>query len=125
LPTNYLLLCALTLVVLLFCELAATTGRTPIWGVAGVFAGLAALTNFYGWVTFGFAAIAAIVWLRSWDRLRALAVFGATAMVVASPWLIRNWLLLGDPLYPLASPPFHAVGLAQPLWDASKAEIVQ
>jgi hypothetical protein len=122
--TNYVLLTCLTVLVLLFCELAATSGQLTPWIAGGVAAGLAILTNFYGWVTVGFALIAALIWLRSWERIRALAIFGLVASLVAAPWLVRNWVQLGDPVYPLGSPLFHSVGLLQPLWDATKGEIV-
>ncbi len=124
-PTNYLLLAALTLLVLLFCELGATSGRTLPWASAGAFAGLAILTNFYGLLTLGFAALAALVWRRSWRGVQAVAIFGVVAGVVSAPWLIRNWVRLGDPLYPLGSPIFHGIGLIQPLWSAAQAEIRQ
>jgi hypothetical protein len=120
-----MLLAALTVVVLMFCELAATSGRLSAWVAAGVFAGFAILTNFYGWFTLGFAVLAAVIWLRSWHGLRMLAISTVVAGVVAAPWLIRNLVRLGDPVYPIGSPIFHGFGLVQPLWNAAQAEIRQ
>jgi hypothetical protein len=45
--------------------------------------------------------------------LRALAVFSLVAVAAAAPWLVKNWILLGAPLYP-----FFAEGMLQP-WLAS------
>ncbi len=121
--TNYILLAALSLLVLMFSELAASSDRWPAWVAAGVFAGLAILTNFYGWVTLGFGILAMFIWMRSRRGVRSVALFVVVAGIVAAPWLIRNWVRLGDPIYPLADGIFHGAGLVQPLWGATQAEI--
>lgn len=36
---------------------------------------------------------------------RALFAFGAVALAAALPWLAKNWLLMGSPLYPFFSDP--------------------
>lgn len=74
--------------------------------LAGVLAGLALGTKYLG------AGIVASLglWLLWHQRRRALreiiidgAVLGGTALLVASPWYIKNWIWLGDPVYPILS----------------------
>jgi len=55
----------------------------------------------------------ALVWAAVFRR-------GLTAVALpAVPWLVRDWLLTGDPVYPLASPrPFHGL-----FWDQGSRRI--
>jgi hypothetical protein len=122
-PTDYMLLAALTLLALILCQLAATSGSFRGWTAAGVVAGLAMLAHFYGWLTLGFGLVAVIIWQRSWRGVLGLAIFGMAALLTASPWLIRNLALLHDPVYPLGAPLFHGMGLIQPLWQATQDEV--
>jgi 4-amino-4-deoxy-L-arabinose transferase-like glycosyltransferase len=121
--TNYILLAVLTVLVLLFCELGATSMRWTAWAAAGLFAGLAVLTNFYGWVTCIFPILAVLIWHRSWRGVYRLGLFTVVAACVAAPWLFRNWHELGDPIYPLADHIFHGAGLVQPFWSATESDI--
>ncbi len=68
--------------------------------LAGLSGSLGALSREYGWM---WIAIGAVV--LAWQRKgwAALAVFAATAAVVAAPWYVRTWLLTGDPFYPLGA----------------------
>jgi hypothetical protein len=34
-------------------------------------------------------------------RIKAFVTFGIIAMLVVSPWLVKNWVLTGNPVYPL------------------------
>jgi 4-amino-4-deoxy-L-arabinose transferase-like glycosyltransferase len=124
-PTSYMLLSALTLTVLLLAYLAATHGKATLWLMAGIVAGLAMLTHFYGWLVLAFGLTAVLLWQRSRKGALQLALFVGVAFLVASPWLIRNLIRLHDPVYPLGSPIFHGIGLSQPLWGAAQAEIRQ
>ena len=40
--------------------------------------------------------------LKAW--LKAMMVYCGAAIAVASPWLLRNWLATGNPIYPLLFP---------------------
>ncbi len=91
---------------LMFYTLAALTlvisyrekGRTSDAALAGVFAGMALGEKF----TAAFVALA-LVLLIARPRRTALwpsAVFVICAAIVASPWYIRNWIFLGNPIYP-------------------------
>jgi hypothetical protein len=35
-------------------------------------------------------------------RITAILFFSLTAVIIASPWYFRNWLIMGNPLYPFA-----------------------
>ncbi len=86
-----------------------------------VFAGLMtgmALSNKYLAVS-GAALI--VVWLL-WDSRRTrftqtikrVTIFGAVALAIASPWYLKNWLLSGNPIYPLV--------FGGPGWDRSRLD---
>jgi 4-amino-4-deoxy-L-arabinose transferase-like glycosyltransferase len=48
---------------------------------------------------------------RGWRRVFADSVFfGAAASLVVTPWLIKNWIMLGNPVYPFVFEGVH--------WDA-------
>ena len=119
--TGYALLGALLVAVVILVDLAADRDGLGPWAGAGAVAGLAILSHFYGVVAL-LAAVAALATRRP-VRWKGAAVFAGIAIVAASPWLGRNLLLLGDPFYPLGTPPFSGKGLVEPLWSASKAGI--
>lgn len=77
--------------------------RDVSWLVAsGLMAGLAFGTKFTGGVVG--AGLALLVWLGAAGtpraRVRPTAVFGAAAFLAVSPWLLKNLILTGNPLYP-------------------------
>ncbi len=120
-PTGYVLLAALLLGVVILADGAAQTGATGAWVGVGAVAGLAMLSQFYGFIALPIGIVAALAFRRR--RGLAIVAFVATAMVVAGPWLVRNLVELGDPIYPLGAPFFHGRGLIEPIWEASKDEI--
>jgi hypothetical protein len=80
--------------------------RTSEWAVFGVFCGLAMATKYTGLM-----ATAALIFCALLGQILArgakwtqVVKFGAVAMLtsslVASPYYIRNWILLGCPIYP-------------------------
>ncbi len=74
--------------------------------LAGAFAGLAFSTK-YTAGALGIAALAALAW-HSWKRRSAfmptLLQFGLAAAIFALPWLIKNWVMTGNPVYPFFFP---------------------
>lgn len=75
----------------------------PTWrraALLGVTAGLAYLVNFQSIILLPAGLLLCAVQVRPWRfmALHAGAYLG-TAVLVASPWLVRNALLFGDPLY--------------------------
>ena len=79
--------------------------------MAGLAASVGALSREFGWITVLGGALA-----LAWRRLgpRALALFGAVVLAVALPWYLRNWVLAGNPVYPLRLAGFAV----NPVYDA-------
>jgi hypothetical protein len=69
--------------------------------LSGAFAGLSAGTKYTGIM---FACLCCLLYAcrqgfhQPW---RKLAVFPAGAILIACPWYIRNWVVLGSPIYPI------------------------
>ncbi len=75
--------------------------RNQLW-LAGAFAGLAFSTKYTAGVL-GLVSLGALAW-HCWRRktayLPALIQFGLAAAVFALPWLVKNLINTGNPLYP-------------------------
>ncbi len=91
------------------------TSRNRFWGLAGLLAGGAFVCKYPGLVSavvpFGLLSIAAS------RRARTLApsfAFAAGCALATSPWLIKNLIDTGNPVYPLAYRLFGGVP-----WDAA------
>jgi 4-amino-4-deoxy-L-arabinose transferase-like glycosyltransferase len=121
-PTNYILLAPLLLASAIAADSAAVGGGSVRWAVAGAVGGLAILANVYGLVVLPIGVAAAMIRGRS-RRFRGVLIFVGVALLVASPWLLRNFVSLRDPFYPLGTPPFVGKGLADPLWSSAKDAI--
>lgn len=124
--TYYALATALGLlaVVLATESLEQSPRHIARWLVTGVVLGLALLTSFYGWFAVAGVVVVLIARRVPWrTRLRDVVVLAVPAFLVAGPWLIRNWVELGDPVYPITLPLFHARGLSGPLWRAAQSEL--
>lgn len=93
--------------------------QSPRWGaVAGALAGCAFCCKYTGAVT-TLAPVAVILLFDAWKRRRWSAVVwaGVGVAVVAGPWLVRNAVWTGNPVYPLAANVFPS-----PYWSAEQAE---
>jgi hypothetical protein len=121
--TGYLLLTSIWLAAFVLCDIAARTGRVLPWAAAGVLVGVAVLTHFYGLPALAIGPFSLVLARRSSRNLIGVGLQLLIAGVVASPWLLRNAIVVHDPLYPLSLPPFHPIGLIEPMWSASQAEI--
>lgn len=70
------------------------------------------LSSFFGWPVLTattFFAVGLGGGERSWRRaFGAAALFGGIAFLVFSPWIIRNWIVLGNPAQPLFRVPAGA-----------------
>lgn len=90
--------------------------------LAGAMAGLALGTKYLVW---GFVFGPAVFWLAAEAvflkprrrGVRALALFAAAALAVASPWLVRNLAWTGNPVHPLLTSLFGP----GPHWTAGQA----
>lgn len=101
---------------------------------AGVSGGIALDTKYTA--AYALAALGALVVLRgvarqvhggpvvarAWAALRPAVVFAATAGVIGSPWLLRNLIVAGDPLFPYHLGPLFPGG---PGWDAGRTAYMQ
>jgi hypothetical protein len=85
--------------VALFLTLDARAKKSVrTFALAGIFAGLAMGEKY----TAAFVALALVALIVRPQRAtwRAAFVFSISAGIVAAPWLIRNWIFVGNPVYP-------------------------
>jgi hypothetical protein len=77
--------------------------------LAGAFAGLAGGSKFTGLIAAALAAVAAfaIAWPDVRRGVQRMLGVGGIALLVASPWYLRNLALTGNPIYPLLNKWFH------------------
>jgi hypothetical protein len=68
------------------------------WRLAGLAAGVAALSRDYG-LAVPVLGVAYMAWRRR--PVRELVGFGALVAAIAAPWYARNWVRTGNPLYNL------------------------
>ena len=92
--------------VLAAIRIGADAERKRDWTIFGIFCGLAMGTKYTGLLAFP-AILLCVVWLRArlgtkgWrQNCQAVMVAIGVACVVAGPYYIRNWILLGCPIYP-------------------------
>jgi len=92
------------------------------WGLlalAGVLMGFALGTKY---MALGGAGVLGLVilWQSRRDGWRVIvrnaAVYGLTALLVGSPWYLKNWLWTGNPVYPFLISPGGDVGERVALW---------
>lgn len=71
-------------------------------GWAGLAAGLAASTKYFGLLAVAALGAATALGIRAGSRARlaAAALFALAAAAVALPWYVKNALVTGDPFYP-------------------------
>lgn len=70
--------------------------------LAGVFAGFAAGTKYFGLPAIVFIALLIVIFQagKIGTRLRHAVIFTVLSAVAGGAWYVRNWIVLGDPLYP-------------------------
>jgi hypothetical protein len=103
--------------VLAAIRIGADAERKRDWAIFGIFCGLAMGTKYTGILAFP-ALLLCVVWLRArlgakgWrENWKAVVVAISVACVVAGPYYMRNWILLGCPIYP---PPPGFVHICSP-----------
>ncbi|MBI5029615.1 MAG: glycosyltransferase family 39 protein [Chloroflexi bacterium] len=101
-----------TLTALMLAWRANSSKQLGDFALAGIFAGLAMGEKY----TAVFVPLVLLVLIFRLDgrAIVAMIVFGVSAAVVASPWLIRNWIFVGNPVYPFV---WGGVN-----WDSFRAE---
>jgi len=75
------------------------------YALAGIFAGLAMGSKYTAIIAFLLIAVCVFLTIlrnagRRREKIRGLLVFFCSSAVLASPWYLRNWLVLGSPIYP-------------------------
>jgi hypothetical protein len=70
-------------------------------------AGLALGTKYYA----GLLAVAIVARLAWRDRLKSAVLFAAVAGALFAPWLVKNWLCVGNPVFPFLYRIFPATSL--------------
>lgn len=113
--------------------------RNDRWLIAGgILSGLALGTNYYAGFT-GIALAAGITIVSRKDGLGKLALrlvsYGVTVLLLASPWLVKNYVYVGNPVAPVLNPLFglpslelnvhtrSIPGLVTILWDMATGYI--
>jgi len=99
-----------------FVLLAVAFAWRGAWTPAGLFAGLALSTKYLSVLNLAWLPLLMTAGRRRAQFLRLAGLAGA----VTSPWLVKAWLLTGDPAYPVASGflPWLVDG-----WDARNARV--
>lgn len=110
----------ITAAVLCFLRWEAEPGRGLSWLVlSGVFAGLGVGTKYYAGICP--AALAILLLFHRAPRrpaLKPIAAFAGAAVLAGSPWLIKNWAMLGNPFFPFLYDRLPHRGIA---WGAENA----
>ena len=88
--------------------------RNLVW-LSALCAGAAVATK---WTAIPVVLLPLAILLVFRREFRLLPAFGLLAMAVVAPWLVKNWLLAGDPVYPL----FHQ-WFSNSHWTASQAAV--
>ena len=110
------------------CFAGAPTGNRAhnlIW--SGAFCGFCLGTKYFGWLIFGFLGIWLLVETlktKPANGARGVWLFGLSALAMGGAWYVRNWVWVGNPVYPFAYGVFGGRGWTQEmatLYDASQA----
>ena len=69
--------------------------------VGGVMAGLAVSVKYTGFVVPLTGVLLVLFWEKDFlSRIKKSALFSVTTIIVASPWYLRNWIWMRNPIYP-------------------------
>ncbi len=98
-----LLMLEVTLLLLLMHQISTDDRphRELVWvGLAGALMGALYLTK-YVWLAAAIPVIVFLIAVRKERRLARVGVFVALTIAVATPWLVRNYNVIGDPFFTL------------------------
>ena len=100
---------------------APTSNRVHNLAWSGAFCGFCLGTKYFGWLILGFLG----VWLcvetlktKPSNGARGIALFGALALAIGGGWYARNFVWVGNPVYPFAYGVFGGRG-----WTAQMAQL--
>lgn len=77
--------------------------------LSGVAAGLAVLAKYNG--VFVIPVLLYIAYRRNKEKISSLLSVSVLPIIVSLPWLVRNWILLGNPIWPFMNFIFHGYQL--------------
>ena len=92
--------------VILAARIALDSELPGHYVLVGLFCGFAMGTKYTGLIATALLIVCVIVFTPnssgrfSWSTIKHLAIICLVAAFLSSPWYIRNWLLLGCPIYP-------------------------
>ncbi len=100
---------------------APTSNRLHNLAWSGAFCGFCLGTKYFGWLILGFLGIWLLietVRLKPRNGARGIALFGVVALAIGGAWYARNWIWVGNPVYPFAYGVFGGRG-----WTAQMARV--
>lgn len=110
------------------CFAGAPTGnRLHNLAWSGAFCGFCLGTKYFGWLIFGFLGIWLLVetlQTKPANGARGIMMFGLSALAIGGAWYARNWVWVGNPVYPFAFGVFGGRGWTAQMattYDASQA----
>ena len=117
----------LTAGIALLC-IGASRSHMPSCLGAGILLGIAASVKLTGLKLSPVLALAVMAYffVRKPDSRKYVAASAGMAFVFAAPFYLRNWIVTGNPFYPVRVPPFfnagleferHAVGFTAEAWN--------
>ena len=111
---DYSVLAYIDMMLFFFVLLSIFLGLERRFFLASVSAGLAILTKYHGVLAIPLLLLIlylmegkTIEGLRSRSFLTKAAMVSAVPLLIALPWLLRNWALLGNPIWPFLNFLFH------------------
>ena len=95
-------------------EIRSTSSGSKAWLIlSAVFCGLALGTKYYAGITAGILGMT--LWSRVFfpsesrkEALKDAALFTAIVTILFSPWMLKNWIEVGNPFFPFFNPFFKA-----------------
>ena len=114
--TSYSALAFFCTVSIMFLLLGIVKKETRYWVACGLFYGFALLTSYIGLYLAPFFAAALIYYFAKRKehfgaKMKYASALVLSTLVIGSVWYIRNWVLLGNPIYPNAYTLFGGVNI--------------
>lgn len=90
--------------------------KGSLW-IAAILLSLAAGSKYTGLQAIGIASIVGLIFLEGAEKVSSVKL-GALAAAFASPWYIKNWIVVGNPVYPFFYSVLHGKN-----WDEFQGKI--
>lgn len=104
----------------------AASERNNRWlWLAGGLMGFALGTKYTALMNWGVLGLASLMWLarmRWWAGVRTLVTAGLLALLIGSPWYVKNYFTTGNPVYPFAYEIFGGHNWSQANADAYRGD---